>query len=796
MQGLLKRLTIRMKLWVGFGLILAILSLSSAVTLISLDGVGSDVNGVVKDRQPTLILAKDLTSSLEQAAGSLGFYLLTKETQHQDAYNRQIDLAKVALAQLQQMPAVMRDPRSMQLMEGLRQKLQAFEATGKKLLSKAGSYESNFPGIAYANEQINPLSRIHLQLSTQMIMSEMEEEADDERRQLLANLAELRYAWSNIMNGIRGYLAFRSDANIRDMTLYIERTDQLLQQLEEQDDLLTLDQADSLAQFAEGMQLFKQRYQKLLEIHGSERWRSDSWLVRSELGPLLKALNTDLASLVELQGSAIEQTSRKLIEGTEATDRLVIGLLVFGLAAGLLISWLISRAICNPILLTADTMRDIASGDGNLMISLDDNGENELSSLAGSFNQFVGKIRQLIQRTAHSTESVIAAVAQTSDNTQQIIQRILEQEQETEQVATAMNQMTTSITDVAKNAAVAEEAAEAANRETQSGRSLVQESADAINALAREVEQAEQTIQEVEHESERIGSVLDVIKSIAEQTNLLALNAAIEAARAGEQGRGFAVVADEVRSLATRTHESTGEIESMIQSLQNGTQRAVSAMASGREKVDHNVAQAGQTLDALDQINQAVATINRMNSQIATAAEEQRAVAEEIKQNIFNINDRSKQTAQRARQTSETVSDLGNHAANLQGIIQQFKFSGDSGLDFSAAKSAHLAWKARLRDFLDGKKSLTRNEAVSHHECVLGTWYYGQGLTRYGHIPGMREVEAPHAEMHQLIHQIINLKEAGKHQEAEAHYEKIAPLSQAIIGHLNQVEARISSETS
>ncbi len=793
MQRLLNRLTIRMKLWIGFGLILAILSLSSAVTLFSLDGVGSDVNGVVEDRQPTLILAKDLAGSLQQAAGSLGFYLLTKEAQHQDAYNRQINLAKATLAQLQQMPVVMRDSRSMQLMESLQQKLQAFEAIGQKLLSKAGSYESNFPGIAYANEQINPLSRVHLQITSQMIMSEMEEEADDERRRLLADLTELRYAWSNIMNGIRGYLAFRSDANIKDMTLYIERTDQLLQRLEEQGDLLTLDQADSLQQFTQSMQLFKQRYQKLLEIHGSERWRSDSWLVRSELGPLMKELDSDLASLVQQQESAIEHTSTALIEGAAATDRLVIGLLIFGLAAGLLISWLISRAICKPILLTTDTMQDIANGEGNLMISLDDGGRNELSSLAGAFNQFVGKIRHLIQRTAHSTESVIAAVAQTSDTTQQIIQRILEQEQETAQVATAMNQMTASITDVAKNAAIAEEAAEAANRETQSGRRQVQESADAINALAREVEQAEQTIQEVEHESERIGSVIDVIKSIAEQTNLLALNAAIEAARAGEQGRGFAVVADEVRSLATRTHQSTGEIESMIQSLQRGTQRAVSVMASGREKVDHNVSQAGQTLDSLSQINQAVETINRMNSQIATAAEEQRAVAEEIKQNIFNINDRSKQTAQRARQTSETVSDLGNHAANLQEVIQQFKFSGDSGLDFSAAKSAHLAWKARLRDFLDGEKSLTRNEAVSHHDCVLGKWYYGEGLSRYGDIPGMRQVEAPHAEMHQLIKQIISLKEAGRHQEAEAQYEKIAPLSQAIIGHLNHVETKINS---
>jgi methyl-accepting chemotaxis protein len=793
MQRLLKNLTIRMKLWIGFGLILAILSLSSAVTLISLAGVGADVDEVVHDRQPTLILSKELSISLQQAAGSLGFYLLTREAQHRDGYNRQIKQAQATLQGLQQMPVVIRHSRSTQLVEQLQRKLYAFESIGEKLLGKAASYESNFPGIAYANEHINPLSRIQLQLTSQMILSEMEEEADDERRQLLVNLAELRYAWSNIMNGIRGYLAFRSNANVKDMSLYIERTVSLLQQLHEQEDLLTLDQADSLEQFSENMQRFEQRHKQLLEIHGSERWRSDSWLVRSELGPLLTDLDADLASLVEQQETAIEQTSKALIEGAATTDRLVIALLAFGLVAGLLISWLISRAICRPILLTADTMQDIANGEGNLMISLDSSGRGELGDLANAFNQFVGKIRHLIQRTAHSTESVIDAVAHTSDNTRQIIQRVLEQEQETDQVATAMNQMTTSITEVAKNAAVAEEATGAADHETQKGRKMVQGSADAINELAQEVEQAERTIQDVEQESGRIGTVIDVIKSIAEQTNLLALNAAIEAARAGEQGRGFAVVADEVRSLANRTQESTGEIESMIQSLQNGTQRAVSVMASGRETVNRNVAQARHTIASLDQISQAVETINRMNAQIATAADEQRAVAEEINQNIFNINDRSKQTAQRAKQTSETVSSLGNHAGHLQEVIQQFKFSGDNGLDFSAAKSAHMAWKARLRNFLDGKKSLSYDEAVSHRECVLGKWYYGEGLDRYGDIREMRAIEGPHSEMHYLIKQIISLKEAGRHMEAETVYEKIPPLSQTIIGYLNSVEEQINT---
>jgi methyl-accepting chemotaxis protein len=791
MKRLFNSFTIRVKLWIGFSLILSILSLSSAVTLISLGGVGADVNKVVKERQPTLILAKELATSLKQAAGSLGFYLLTKESLHRDEYNHQLEQVKSTLLQLQEMPSISQDSRSTELTENLQQKLQAFESIGKELLSKLASNENNFPGIAYANEQINPLSRVQLQLTAQMMMSEMEEETSSERRELLTNLAELRYAWSNIMNGIRGYLAFRSDASIKDMTLYIERTDSLLERLNKQGDLLTFEQTDSLEQFTRNMQQFKTRYSKMQEIHGSEKWRSDAWLVRSELGPLLANLDSDLGSLVELQGTAITQTSQQLIAGTDYADRLVIGLLVFGLTAGLLISWLISHVIREPIVLAADTMQDIANGEGNLMISLDSSGKGELSSLAEAFNQFVGKIRHLIQRTAHSTESVITAVEQTSEKTQQIIQHVLKQEQETEQVATAMNQMTASITDVAKSAAVAEEAASGANHEAQSGRKLVQESVASIDELSREVEQAEQTIQEVEQESVRIGSVIDVIKSIAEQTNLLALNAAIEAARAGEEGRGFAVVADEVRSLANRTYESTGEIESMIQALQQGTQRAVSVMAAGREKVDRNVVQAGQTLDLLNEISQAAETINRMNSQIATAAEQQRAVAEEIKQSIFSINDRTKQTASDAKLTSEAVSSLGNYAANLQDVIAQFKFSGDSGLDFSAAKSAHLAWKARVRNFLDGNSSLSHDEAVSHRDCMLGKWYYSEGLARYGHLETMQQIGPPHEELHKLIRKIILLKEEGRQQESESLYNRIGVLSDEIIHLLNNVEATL-----
>jgi methyl-accepting chemotaxis protein len=514
--------------------------------------------------------------------------------------------------------------------------------------------------------------------------------------------------------------------------------------------------------------------------------------VHSQLIPLLTIVDQQLEQLVEHHEASISHTSQRLIEDASSTTTLVFSLLLLGLTIGLLISWMTTRLIYNPILEAVTTMQDIANGNGNLMKKLEKKGNDELGLLAESFNQFVAKIRILIQQTAQSTESVINAVAQTSNNTSHISRRIQQQEHETDQVATAMNQMANCISDIAKNASVAEEATKAASSEAHTGRTIVKQTADAIQALADEVELAEKTILEVEQESVSIGSVLDVIKSIAEQTNLLALNAAIEAARAGEQGRGFAVVADEVRGLANRTQQSTGEIESMIQALQNGTQQAVSVMAAGRENVDSRVLQASETLNSLSEINKAIDTINEMNTQIATAAEQQCAVVEEINLNITNINENSKQTSQKAKDTSDTANNLGSLAADLQKVVQQFKFSGDSGFDFSSAKSAHLAWKARIRSFLDGEKSLTHEEAVSHHDCALGKWYYSEALNRYGDIEEIHAIEQPHQKLHSLIKEIIHHTENGNSDKAEMLYNEIEPLSTQIIGLLNGVERQIA----
>jgi methyl-accepting chemotaxis protein len=249
----------------------------------------------------------------------------------------------------------------------------------------------------------------------------------------------------------------------------------------------------------------------------------------------------------------------------------------------------------------------------------------------------------------------------------------LQQQSETSQVVTAMNEMTATVQEVARHATEAAAAASNADHASVDGKKVVLSTMNAIEALSSEVHSAANVISQLEKDSENIGTVLDVIKGIAEQTNLLALNAAIEAARAGEQGRGFAVVADEVRTLASRTQQSTQEIQTMIENLQVGAQSAVKVMDESRAKAEDSVSQAAKAGGSLEEITHSVSQINDMNTQIATAAEEQSAVAEEINRNIVNISEIVDRTADGANQTSIASEELASLAAQLQQLVNQFK---------------------------------------------------------------------------------------------------------------------------
>jgi methyl-accepting chemotaxis protein len=332
--------------------------------------------------------------------------------------------------------------------------------------------------------------------------------------------------------------------------------------------------------------------------------------------------------------------------------------------------WYVRRGILTPAGRLVEDLDRLASGDFSVPVSCLT--EDEFGKVACSAKQ----VQQQLGGIIHNVRNSISLLTQTSQQLAAFAGEanygVRQQHSETDQVATAMNEMTATVQEVARNASAAAEAAGQANQEAVQGRKIVGQTIQTINNLAREVENTAQVIERLRDDSDNIGVVLDVIRNIAEQTNLLALNAAIEAARAGEQGRGFAVVADEVRTLAQRTQESTQEIHTMIERLQNGTEQAVAAMAQGRAQTESSVEQAAKAGQSLEAITKAVATITDINVQIASAAEEQSAVAEEINRSVMNISAVAEQTVEGVQKTSTASDQLISMAEELQNQTAQF----------------------------------------------------------------------------------------------------------------------------
>lgn len=352
----------------------------------------------------------------------------------------------------------------------------------------------------------------------------------------------------------------------------------------------------------------------------------------------------------------------------------LLGLSVMALAAmavGVLAALLITRSIVSPLRQAVTFAEQIA--EGNLSQNIASNRGDEVGQLMSAMQRMTLSLRELINHIGGGVGQIAAAAEQLSAITAQTSSGVQEQKLETEQTATAMHEMAATVQEVAQNADQASVAAREADQEAQQGNQVVQQAVGQINSLAGEVEQSAQAIQALNLESERIGSVLEVIRSVAEQTNLLALNAAIEAARAGEQGRGFAVVADEVRALAQRAYSSTEEIEALIAGLQSMAKDAVTQMDSSLSLTQRTVVLAGQAGDALGRITQSVSTIEQMNHQIAAAAEEQSSVAENISESITRVRDIGEQSASASAQTAESSAELARLGAELQGLVKRFR---------------------------------------------------------------------------------------------------------------------------
>ncbi|MDQ0739614.1 methyl-accepting chemotaxis protein [Pseudomonas sp. W4I3] len=352
---------------------------------------------------------------------------------------------------------------------------------------------------------------------------------------------------------------------------------------------------------------------------------------------------------------------------------LELGLGLLAAVVGLMLVWLMARSVTRPILGVAQMLQDIASGEGDLTRRLAYDKQDELGQLAGWFNRFLDKLQPIIAEVKRSVQDARGTADQSAAIASETSAGMEQQYRQVDQVATASHEMSATAQDVARSAAQAAQAARDADQSTRDGLTVIGQTTSNIGLLAADMSTAMAQVEGLASNSEKIGSVLEVIRGIAEQTNLLALNAAIEAARAGEAGRGFAVVADEVRNLARRTQESVEETRVVIEHLQSGTAEVVGAMGNSYRQAQGSVEQVGQAVTALRQIGDAVTVISDMNLQIASAAEEQSAVAEEINNNVATIRDVTESLSEQANESARVSRTLNSLANQQQGLMDQFR---------------------------------------------------------------------------------------------------------------------------
>ncbi|PWE38182.1 methyl-accepting chemotaxis protein [Pseudomonas prosekii] len=392
-------------------------------------------------------------------------------------------------------------------------------------------------------------------------------------------------------------------------------------------------------------------------------------------------INTRIKDGTDLMGEQLNKLVAFNLEGAKAAgviaennyNTAVNGIVIVSVVAALmtvLLAWLLTRSIVTPLNRAVQAAETIAGG--NLTKTIEIDGKDEPARLLGALAAMQANLRRTIEQIAGSATQLGAAAEELSTVTEEASRGLQQQNNEIEQAATAVNEMTAAVEEVARNAVSTSEASSQSTQAAREGRNRVVETVEAIQVMTHDVQNTSVMIEGLATQGRDIGKVLDVIRAIAEQTNLLALNAAIEAARAGEAGRGFAVVADEVRALAHRTAQSTQEIEKMVAGIQNGTGEAVSSMQQSNQRTQSTLEMARAAGVALEQITQSIHLINERNLVIASASEEQAQVSREVDRNLVNIRDLATQSAAGANQTSAATHELSRLAMDLNAMVARF----------------------------------------------------------------------------------------------------------------------------
>jgi len=667
MNRWISRFSIGQKNLFSYGLILLLMCSMAILTYFNMSHIKGMTQEVIGQRQPAAFAANGIRVQLERAMASVGLYLQSKSPADKKRFEEAISGIGKEQAALKL--------HSDEPLGNLDAGLKTFVSDANQVMTISADDKLNMPGMEYANQNVNPLSIQISGLMGTLISAEADANAGVyPRRALVLDLARLRGEWGDVLAGLRGFMAFRSPSLEKNFNLYTAEVLKRTQDINANyGKLLTFEQQDAIDQLLKIMPRFIEQAGKAFAIHKSDKWRMDAYLVRTKLTPAFDQVETSVGHIVKNEQGLIEKQSKAMDQSINNIAIGQVGLVLLGIVVIVVSALLSMFTISSPLRRVAERMHDIAEGDGDLTRRLPVNGKDEIAEVSRAFNTFAETAHKLVSQVVMTTRALGDSADRLNDSSARAQQGAARQARDTEALVSGMGQTLEAAEDVARSAEAASVSVQEANDKLSEGLSKVDVSTQSAEQLDSVLLRAEQKIHELSNQSQTIGKVLDVIRGIADQTNLLALNAAIEAARAGEHGRGFAVVAEEVRSLATRTQESTQEISGIISQLQSGAHDAVSAMGEGREVSNESLDAITEANQMLINIAQAFGHLGDMSVRIAAAAEEQTAVASGMKQNIESINMTAADTARQGEEISTSGTDVSQQARMLAELVRQFK---------------------------------------------------------------------------------------------------------------------------
>lgn len=628
------------KLGTGFGILL--------LAVLAVAFIGYNSNSVLVDRLSTTRLIGTLNDATQNMRLSEKQYEAAADAAFAESYNAQLNVLQGLVGKALD---TLTRAENQQALKALQTTIVAYDQKVKRLIAADQSTTDALKPLTALSDKYAQTFAGMLEGTTTSALAS----ADGERVRELRTVADLRNGMTTFRLMLRRYIAVPNDVNKK---LLMETIDTFLSDISKARTSLPTALSSQLEEAHAGMRRYRE---VLVEVAGLFEQKQN---MREQVDQESKAMDKIMSGLMDTQ-------QRLAHEDQHSAFIQMAVLTALALVIGLLASLVISRQITAPLALTVDLARRIAKGD--LTVQARSARKDELGDLQNAMQEMAQNLNTLVQGIGNGVTQISTSAEKLSAMSEQTSAGVRQQKSEVDQVATAMHEMASTVQEVARNTTDASAAATLADQQARHGSTVVKQATVQISELAMAIEELGGAMNVLTQDSEQIGKVIDVIKAVAEQTNLLALNAAIEAARAGEQGRGFAVVADEVRSLAQRTQDSTKEIEALIVTLQQGTQAAATLMTSSRERTLDTVVLAQKAELAITEINQSIGTIQEMSLQISAAAEQQSAVADEINRSIVSVRDVADQSAVASEESAAATIELASLGQDLQRMTAHFR---------------------------------------------------------------------------------------------------------------------------